>query len=239
MFIFTIKMDNLFLTNAELYFSQTVDSKTGLISIEGEECNHILNVMRHNLNDEIYVTDGEGKIFTCQITQIVNKSLEANIKNEFNYAERFPNITFCIPILRLNDRFEFALEKCTELGVTNIILYKAKRSVAKEFNQKRIEKILISAMKQSLLSWLPKVKYANSIEEIGSLPGDKIVFEQNSNLYFDNKILKDETKYLLVFGPEGGLTDEEFSCLGSSDKYKLADNRLRSETAVMKAASIL
>ena len=70
MFIFTIKMDNLFLTNAELYFSQTVDSKTGLISIEGEECNHILNVMRHNLNDEIYVTDGEGKIFTCRITQI-------------------------------------------------------------------------------------------------------------------------------------------------------------------------
>ncbi len=158
MFIFTIKMDNLFLTNAELYFSQTVDSKTGLISIEGEECNHILNVMRHNLNDEIYVTDGEGKIFTCQITQIVKKSLEANIKNEFKYAERFPNITFCIPILRLNDRLEFALEKCTELGVTNFILYKAKRSVAKEFNQKRIEKILISAMKQSLLSWLPKVK---------------------------------------------------------------------------------
>lgn len=232
-------MNNLYLTNAELYFSQTVDSKTGVISIEGEECNHILNVMRHNFNDEIYVTDGEGKIFTCQITQIVKKSLEANIKNEFKYAERFPNITFCIPILRLNDRLEFALEKCTELGVTNFILYKAKRSMAKGFNQKRIEKILISAMKQSLLSWLPKVSYANSIEEISSLLSDKIVFEQNSNLYFDHGILKSDKNYFLVFGPEGGLTDEEFSCLGASDKYKIADNRLRSETAIIKVASIL
>ena len=77
--------------------------------------------------------------------------------------------------------------------------------MAKEFNQKRIEKILISAMKQSLLSWLPKVNYANSIEEIGSLPGDKIVFEQNSNLYFDNEILKDDKNYFLVFGRKADL----------------------------------
>jgi len=232
-------METLQLFNIELYYSTAVNTNSGVISIEGEECKHILNVMRHNLDDEIYVTNGAGKIFTCQITQINKKSLEANIKNEFKYEERFPKITFCIPVLRNNDRLEFALEKCTELGVTNFIVYKAKRSVARGFNQKRIEKILTSAMKQSLLSWSSKINFANSIEEFASLPGDKIVFEQNSNLYFDNKILKHDKNYFLIFGPEGGLTDEEFSSLGASDKYKLADNRLRSETAIMKAASLL
>ena len=232
-------MDKIILSNVELYYSNAVESKSGIVLVDSRESSHILNVMRHRLNDEIYITNGEGKIFKCQIIQITKKNVETRILNENKFEEKFPNITFCIPILRNNARFEFAIEKCTELGITNFIIYKAKRSIAKGINQMRTEKILISAMKQSLRSWLPKVKYFNSILDIISLPGNKLIFEQNSNLYFDNKILKHDKKYFFVFGPEGGHTDEEFSCLDTSDKYKLADNRLRTETAIMKAASLL
>lgn len=239
MFIFTLKMTYIFLSNTDLYFSNSINSDSELIIIEDDECKHILNVMRHELNDELFITDGNGKIFKSIIVDKNKKSIECKILDKIEYKQKFSNITFCIPMLRIIDRLEFALEKCTELGVTNFILYKAKRSVAKAFNQKRIEKILISAIKQSLLSWLPKVSYANSVEEIASLPGEKIVFEQNSNLYFDNKIVKSNKNYFLVFGPEGGFSDEEVSFLDSSAKFKLADNRLRSETAIIKAASLL
>ena len=56
-------MESLILSDIELYYSKLVDLKSGLITIKGEESNHILNVMRHGTNDEIYITNGEGKIF--------------------------------------------------------------------------------------------------------------------------------------------------------------------------------
>jgi 16S rRNA (uracil1498-N3)-methyltransferase len=232
-------MKNLILSNIELYYSSSFNLKSQIIKIEGEESNHILIVMRHKINDEIYVTNGLGKIFKCRISQVNKKIVEAKILDEFKYEERFPNTTFCIPMLRNNDRLEFALEKCTELGITNFIIYYAERSVGKKLNQKRIEKILASAMKQSLLSWLPKVKYYNSLGEIASEQGERIIFDQNSTQYFDREVLRSDENYFLVFGPEGGLTNQEVSCLSDSQKFNLADNRLRSETAIIKAASLL
>ena len=167
-------MENLILSNIELYYSSSFDLKSQIIKIEGEECNHILNVMRHKIDDEIYVTNGMGKIFKCRISQVNKKIVDAKILEEFTFEARFPNITFCIPMLRNNDRLEFALEKCTELGITNFIIYSAKRSVPKKLNLVRVEKILITAMKQSLLSWLPKIRYASSLNELARLDGEKI-----------------------------------------------------------------
>lgn len=232
-------MNNLFLSDTELYYSQSVNADTELIVIDNEECNHILNVMRHKVNDEIYVTNGKGTIFQAQIINAAEKFAECKILKQFNYEQRFPNMTFCIPMLRSSDRFEFAIEKCTELGITNFIFYHAKRSIKKKFNQKRIEKILISAMKQTLLSWLPKVEYAKSAKEISSLPGREIVFDQKSKDYFSRNRIKSNTSYLLLFGPEGGLTEDEMDLLSDAERYCLAENRLRTETAIIKAASLL
>ena len=148
--------------------------------------------MRHQIDDEIYVTNGMGKIFKCSISQVNKKIVETKILDEFNFEERFPNITFCLPLLRNNDRLEFALEKCTELGLTNFIVYQAKRSVPKKLNLVRVEKILIAAMKQSLLSWLPKIRYASSLDELARIDGEKIVFEQSSEDYFSRDKIKTE-----------------------------------------------
>lgn len=232
-------MNNLILSNIELYYSAACDLDMHMITIDGEECNHILNVMRHRVNDEIYVTNGFGKIFTSQIVQINKKNVAAIILKEFKFDERFPNITFCIPLLRNNERFEFALEKCTELGITNFIFYKAKRSVPKKVNQLRIEKILASAMKQSLLSWFPKVNFINSLKELDLMHGEKIIFEQKAEVYFNRDKIKAVTDYFFIFGPEGDFAPDELDVLNSPVKYKLAENRLRTETAIIKAASLL
>lgn len=232
-------METLILSDIELYYSVALDTKTSSILIDSEECNHIINVMRHKVDDEIYISNGLGKIFRCQINLIKKELVQAKILSEYQFEEKFPNITFCIPRLRSAERFEFAIEKCTELGITNFIFFQADRAISKGFNQKRIEKIFISAMKQSLLSWLPRVKYVSSIKDIDLLSGEKLIFDQLATKYFESSIVKEGNDYFLLFGPEGGFSTEESSVLNSSAKFNLAGNRLRSETAIIKAASLL
>ena len=232
-------MKNLILSNIELYYSSSIDLNAQIIKIEGEESNHILNVMRHQIDDEIYVTNGMGKIFKCSIFHGNKTMIEAKILDEFNFEEKFPNITFCLPLLRNNDRLEFALEKCTELGLTNFIVFQAKRSVPKKLNLFRVEDILIAAMKQSLLSWLPKIRYIKSLDELAQIEGEKIIFEQCSHNYFSGDKIKKVLNYLFIFGPEGDFTLEEMNLLNKAENYKLAENRLRTETAIIKVASLL
>ncbi len=232
-------MENLILSNIELYYSNLCDLKSQTITIAGDECNHILNVMRHKINDEIYITNGKGQLFKSRIIEFNKENVEARILNEFKFEERFPNISFCIPILRSNDRFEFALEKCTELGVTKFIFYHAQRSIPKKTNPPRVEKILMAAMKQSLLSWLPQWKYINSLKELELIKAEKIIFEQKSEVYFNRELLNSDKNYLFIFGPEGDFTNNELNDFKSSVKYKIAENRLRTETAIIKAASLI
>lgn len=232
-------MENLRLADIELFYSKAVDLDSQTILIDGEESNHIINVMRHKVDDEIFITSGEGKIYKCAILLVKKKLVQAKILNEYLFPERFPNITFCIPKLRSIDRFEFAIEKCAELGISNFAFYHAKRAVSKEFNPGRIEKILISAMKQSLLSWLPRTEYFKSCEFTAAATIERIVFHQDSAEYFAPEKLDRAKKYFFIFGPEGGLTEDELNLIEPYNKYKLAENRLRTETAIIKAASIL
>ena len=232
-------MSNTFLSNIELYYSNLIDRNSGLITVEGEEYNHIFKVMRHQSGDEIYLTEGLGRIYKSKIVEMGKNYLNAQIIQTFNYEERFPNITFCIPILRNTDRFEFALEKCTELSVTNYIFYHADRSVKKNVNQKRVDKILLAGMKQSLLSWKPKFDYVKALKDIFALTYDKIIFDQASSVNFDKEKIDKNNPQLLIFGPEGGFSDQEIQLFGDCQNYKLGENRLRTETAIIKAASLL
>ncbi len=229
---------NKYLSNIELYYSAQI-TNNNLIIVEDDDFKHIVKVMRHALGDEIYITDGLGKIYRSKILEIKKNSLTAAIEETINHDNKFLNIIFCIPKLKSNDRFEFALEKCVELGITNFIIFDSERTIAKGNKIERWNKILISAMKQSLRSYLPNISLRNSVEEIKNLQGEKIIFEQNSAetfLRFKNDLSK---KYYFVFGPEGGLSENELNLFEENEKYNLSSNRLRSETAVIKCASIV
>ena len=242
-------MDSDFLSDVELYFSNLA-AMGNKFKIEGEEKHHIIDVMRHSVGDNLYITDGKGSIFYCKIANVDKKFVEAEILETKFYENTFSHIIFCIPRLKSAERFEFALEKCVELGVTNFIVFESARAIAKGEKLERWQKILLSAMKQSLRSWLPKIRYAKNFNELISMKGQKIIFDQSAiqsfNEYlstYNNSLTTD--KYL-IFGPEGGLTEEELEALsaegrGQSDinKVKLTENRLRSETAIISAAMLL
>ena len=230
-----------YLSNTELYYSS--DISDGYIQIHEEESKHLLKVMRHKVGDQLYITNGEGKIFKSTIIETCSTSVTTRILNVINYKNPFREITFCIPRLKNNVRFEFALEKCIELGITNFIVFNSERSIAKGEKLERWNKIALSAMKQSLRSFLPEIIYFNSFEKFNSIDGKKIFFDQNGNNsiqdFINSSSFNPETKNIFLFGPEGGLTDGEISQIKNAELIFLTQNRLRSETAIVTAASQL
>lgn len=240
-------MRQTFLSNIELFYIPQEFFAGNKIVITGDEFKHLANVMRHKEGDEIYITNGEGKIFKSVLETVVKKQAVANIIETKIYEKENHNLVFCIPLLQNVDRFEFAFEKCIELGITNFIFYEAERSFRKGDKTERWLKIAAAAMKQSLRCFLPEINFYKSILEISKLDGEKILFEQNADIKFGELVksnkkeelfLKDKN-YFFIFGPEGGLSEREFEQLKDSKKYKLTENRLRAETAVIAAAALI
>jgi 16S rRNA (uracil1498-N3)-methyltransferase len=227
------------LSNIELFYSKPEYFKQNEIILEGDEYRHAVKVMRHHLGDEIFITDGDGRIFICNINKILKENLSATIKKEFTYKNKFSGIVFCMPKLKNPERFEFALEKCTELGITNFIVFESERTISKSSRIERWHKILLSAMKQSLQSFLPKISLADSIEEIMNFKGKKFIFEQKSENIFRGLPKDIMGNNYFLFGPEGGFSQKELEIFADNELFRLADNRLRSETAIIKCASLL
>jgi 16S rRNA (uracil1498-N3)-methyltransferase len=223
-----------YLSEIELYYSP-VNADSHII-ISGEEFHHLVKVMRHNSGEEIQVTDGQGKIFRCKIENIYKDSALLLNLQEFSYTNNNSGITLCLPYLKNTDRLEYALEKCTELGITSFIIYTSERTLRRSFKTDRWNKILLSAMKQSLRAFLPKLE-TYSLKEICDLTPEKIIFDQKAEKIFDKRLIKNEA--LLLIGPEGGFSSYETGLFSDAGVYNLAPNRLRSETAAVVCAARL
>lgn len=230
-----------YLSNIELYYS--TDVVDGYIQMSAEESRHISKVMRHSVGEELYVTDGKGSIYKTSIIEACSSTVTLRIIERIQYTNKFENVTFCLPRLKNNDRFEFALEKCIELGITNFIVFNSDRTIAKGEKLERWNKIAQAAMKQSLRSYLPKIQFIRSLDKLNELDGKKYIFDQNAEVKLSDNLVNhsnflNEKKYFL-FGPEGGLSDKEISNINNSELTSLAPNRLRSETAIVVTASLI
>jgi 16S rRNA (uracil1498-N3)-methyltransferase len=225
------------LTDIELFYAQPKNISNGKIEIVDDEFKHCCKVMRNLVGDLIYITDGEGNIYKTEIEKIEKNCLKGKILDTSSYENELKNIFFCIPKLKNPDRLKYALEKCVELGITNFIIFESKRTIGKVKNIERLNKILLSAMKQSLHAFLPVVETASLKSTINN-NGIKILFDQNSENHFNFK--NDHSKiYYFLFGPEGGFENREIEIIDSSRRFVLSNHRLRSETAVIKVASLL
>jgi 16S rRNA (uracil1498-N3)-methyltransferase len=228
-----------YLSNIELYFTSSISEDEKYLYITDDELHHCIKVMRNKIGDNLYATNGYGKIFKGTISSLSKDELIAEVVQVYNYENDLERYTFCIPNLKNPERFKFAVEKCVELGITNFIFYPADHSISKKFNKERIEKIILSSMKQSLRAFLPKIIFLKSIEELITSTAEIILFDQLSELKIKDFQFDQNKKYLFIFGPEGGFSEKEYSTLEDVKKINLAQNRLRSETAIIKAASIL
>jgi len=200
---------------------------------------HIVKVMRHGLGDSLFVTDGKGKIFEGIVESIKKDKVEIKISGIRKYKEKFKNITLCIPNIKKPDRLEFVVEKSVELGITNFIIFNSKRTVAKKVRIDRLNKVALSAMKQSLNAYLPAITFYDSLSFLEESNSEVLLFDQESSVNFNISYLNPEKNYYLLFGPEGGFEKGEISAKINTRQFSLAPNRLRTETAVITAVSRL
>ena len=225
------------LSNIELYYTTSEFIESDRLILTGDEFHHSVNVMRNSVDDKIFVTDGKGSIYTSKITSVSVDHLSANIIERRVFENKAGNIWFCIPVLKNPDRIKFAFEKCVELGITNFILFSSKYTLTKKVKPEKFQKTVLAAMKQSLRAFLPQIVSA-SFNDIIKLDGHKILFDQNEKLEFEGKVELNKSIYFL-FGPEGGFDENEIESVDRENHFSLSPNRLRSETAIIKCASLL
>lgn len=228
-----------YLSNIELYYCNHFFDDEQSFNLVDEEYQHCVKVMRNKVDNKLFVTDGLGNIYEGLITEIQKENLIATISKKYSYKNKLQNFTFYIPNLKNPERLKFALEKCTELGITNFVLFNSDNVISKGFKLDRLKKILLAAMKQSLRSFLPQISFINSLTEIKNLNGEFVLFDQTSTKKIKDYNFDESKKYSFIFGPEGGLSAKDIEVINPTLRLSLIENRLRSETAIVKAASII
>ncbi len=228
-----------FLSDIELFYSSEITNN--LISLSGDEFRHAVQVMRHKVGDILFITDGKGNINECAIIEIGKSSLNAEISNSMKIQSPLNNVTIAIPRLKSQDRFEFAIEKSIELGITNFIIFESERTIAKGSKLDRWEKIGLAAMKQNLGAFLPNFQYLSKFSDLLNINKNLIVFDLHGTNKWSSFLQSEfdfNLQYLLIFGPEGGLSDTELNMVNGA-KYYINRKRLRAETAVISAVSLM
>lgn len=206
-----------------------------------EESTHCRRVLRLDVGDEIKVTDGKGKIYTMAITSTTGKRCQVKALEVHNVNKGWRgNLTIAIAPTKNMERVEWLAEKATEIGWDKVTFLNCRFSERKVIKTDRINRIVISAMKQSLKFHKPIVEEIIDFKTFinKEYHGDKFIahcYEENKQLLSDCIIPgKDAT---ILIGPEGDFSKEEIECAIKAGfrPVSLGNSRLRTETAGLVA----
>jgi 16S rRNA (uracil1498-N3)-methyltransferase len=215
----------------------------GVQHLDAEESRHATKVLRMVKGDELHLTNGKGFLYTCRITDADSKKCSFEIVDRTNLKKRGFQIHIAIALTKNIDRIEWFVEKATEIGIDEISFILCQNSERKHINLERIEKIAVSAMKQSGQTWLPKISPLLPFKEITKLQASQkfIAFVDKQNPNHLKSLASVNGNYLVLIGPEGDFREEELSLALINDfkKVSLGSNRLRTETAGIVACQVL
>ncbi|HBF87332.1 MAG TPA: 16S rRNA (uracil(1498)-N(3))-methyltransferase [Bacteroidales bacterium] len=208
------------------------------------ESKHCIKVLRLKIGDEIVLNDGVGNFYFCEIIDDNYKKCIVQIKSKQEVEKTTSvNIHIAIAPTKNIDRFEWFLEKTTEIGIDEITPILCERSERKDVKIERVEKIVISAMKQSLKAHLPKLNSLTSFSTLVKTPldGEKYIAHCNNATENLVEIYKKGTNAFILIGPEGDFTEKEIK-LAKENNFKeisLGKSRLRTETAGIVVCDII
>ena len=208
------------------------------------ESKHAIRVLRLTVNSKVQLIDGEGGFYEAVISDAHHKRCKLSITNSIQeFQKRNFKLHVAIAPTKNNDRFEWFLEKCTEIGIDEITPILSEHSERKVVKPERLEKILVSAMKQSLKAYLPKLNPIISFDEfILNNEFDKKYIAHcydNEKIHLKNEITKGDN-ILILIGPEGDFSLEEVEMAKQNGfmEVSLGNARLRTETAGIVACHI-
>jgi 16S rRNA (uracil1498-N3)-methyltransferase len=219
------------------------DILEGANHFNDEESTHILKVLRMQPGDALTIADGKGTFYQAKIVKAESKKCVFEIVAKNTVPKKDYSIHIAIAPTKSADRIEWFVEKTVEMGINEISFFYSQNSERRTINRERIEKIAISALKQSLQAWLPKINLIRSFKEIihESAEQNFIGFVDSSNPIHLKSAAIPQKNYLTLIGPEGDFTEEELASAleNGFEKICLGSNRLRTETAGLVACQVL
>lgn len=236
----------------ELFFSRDIDGRVCIL--DRDESGHCVKVLRHRCGDEISVIDGCGTMYTCRITSDDPKGVEAVVLEEHPGWGGHPyRLHTAVCPTKNSDRYEWFAEKACEMGVDEISPVIGEHSERRVFKTSRLEKILVSAAKQSLKGAVPKVNEPVSvkkfIEEHAAGAQDDGTLRLIAYCFEDERVPRRSIREVLegysgsdiiiLIGPEGDFSRAEAELAYSSGfiPVHLGASRLRTETAALAAVA--
>ncbi len=237
LFLFTIMALPFF------YVEELTDTTTQCVLSE-ETSKHIVQVLRMKVGEQLQLTDGRGNLFTATIADDNRKRCQVKIDAVHHQSSSTKQITIAISLVKNNTRFEWFLEKATEIGVNEIIPLICERTEKQSFRHDRMQGILISAMLQSQQCWIPKLHEATKFTEAikNATQKQKLIAHcEEDNKHTINQCINQSAEQLICIGPEGDFSKEEITLALANDfiAVALGDTRLRTETAGIVVATLL
>ncbi|MBT8178315.1 MAG: 16S rRNA (uracil(1498)-N(3))-methyltransferase [Eudoraea sp.] len=226
----------------QLFYSANLDQSVSQFVFPEEESRHIVKVLRKQVGDKLQITNGKGYLFTAEILVADPKSCKAAIVKTTKKHQKMYRLHMVVAPTKNMDRFEWFLEKVTEIGVHEITPIICEHSERKVLKLPRLEKIMQSAMKQSLRTYLPKLNEPLTYDEFIKREHEGLLFiahcQEEEKMELVRRVAPDKDITILI-GPEGDFSEKEIDLAYENGFYpvSLGDARLRTETAAIVACS--
>jgi len=228
----------------QFFYASEINTKANFISFDKEESKHIVRVLRKKENDKIALINGKGFLFECKIVSASEKKCVAQLMRHQFFKPLNYLLHLAVAPTKNMDRYEWFLEKATEIGIHEITPIICEHSERKTIKTERLEKVVLSATKQSLQYYLPKI---NQPQRFSDFIKEKV----NGQLFIAHcqeldrekltQILFPSENITILIGPEGDFSIQEIET-AISVGYKsisLGNNRLRTETAALYATNLV
>ncbi|MEM9649432.1 MAG: 16S rRNA (uracil(1498)-N(3))-methyltransferase [Bacteroidota bacterium] len=226
----------------QLFYNPSLDNSFKQFFFSAEESKHIVKVLRKKEGDLLHITNGKGYFYKAKILLADLKKCKAEIVSEKRSVPKRHSLHLAVAPTKMNDRYEWFLEKATEIGIDEITPIICEHSERKVLKTERMERVLQSAMKQSLQTFLPKLNPAISFKQFMELQPNGLKFiahcDEGEKVELKRKVAADKDIIILI-GPEGDFAKDEIA-LALEKGYlpvSLGRNRLRTETAAIVACT--
>lgn len=225
------------------FYEENIEHSEYLILSENTS-RHVVQVLRMQEGEQIQITNGKGYTITASIIRPHKKNTEVKVIDQQQFDPPSYKIQIGVSLIKNVNRFEWFLEKATEIGVTHITPLICQRTEKTNFKEERWKQILISAMLQSRQHWCPILENPLSFHSFihQSFTGKKFIAHclENEKKQLKEFSFEDHNRTILI-GPEGDFTPAEIeeALLQQFIPISLGNTRLRTETAAMVAAVLL